>query len=47
MNFLEKLFGLTPDAGTGSTEALLVIVLFVIASLISRRLATAARNGRR
>jgi len=30
MNFIEQLFGFAPDAGNGSTEALLFAVLAVI-----------------
>ena len=32
MNFVEKLFGITPDAGSGSLETALVAAVAVIAT---------------
>ena len=42
MNFVERLFGITPDAGSGSLETALVVAVVVIATL-----ATMLRNRRK
>lgn len=34
MDFIERLFGVSPDGGDGSLEAVYVAVLFVIVSAI-------------
>jgi len=38
MNFIEQLFGIAPDAGNGSTEAvILAAIAFAAAALMRRR----------
>jgi hypothetical protein len=38
MDFIERWFGISPDGGDGSTEALAVLaIVIVIAVLVSRR----------
>ena len=46
MNFIEQLFGFAPDAGNGSTEALLLAVLaaVVVARAVSARRAVQRRR---
>ncbi|MRG58024.1 hypothetical protein GF108_20875 [Phyllobacterium sp. SYP-B3895] len=39
MDFIERWFGVSPDGGDGSTEALYIaVVLLVIALILGRRL---------
>lgn len=38
MDFIERWFGISPDGGDGSTEALAVLaIVIVIAALVGRR----------
>lgn len=37
MDFIERLFGISPDGGDGSTEALYIFVLLVIIALAAMR----------
>lgn len=37
MNFIERLFGISPDAGNGSTEAALFIGLTLVVFYLSQR----------
>ena len=43
MNFIETIFNIAPDAGSGSLEALLIAVPILIASLTALR--RCARSG--
>jgi hypothetical protein len=39
MDFIERLFGISPDAGSGATEAMIVLVpLSIVAFLAYRRI---------
>ena len=37
MDFIEKLFGISPDAGSGATELLLMITPVLILALVTMR----------
>jgi hypothetical protein len=37
MDFIERILGVSPDGGSGATEAVLVIVVAVIAGLLAWR----------
>lgn len=37
MDFIERLFGIAPDGGSGATEALILIGVAFIGALIARR----------
>jgi hypothetical protein len=37
MNFIERLFGIAPDAGNGSTETVIVAVIAFVAAILVRR----------
>jgi hypothetical protein len=43
MDFIERWFGISPDGGDGSTEALFLLVIVVVLALIlaRRRIASA------
>ena len=48
MDFIERIFGIAPDAGSGSLEAALVVAALVVTTLVvmSRKRARAARRAR-
>ena len=48
MDFVEKIFGIAPDGGSGTLEVALVVAVVVVATLlvIARNRARAARRGR-
>jgi hypothetical protein len=48
MDFIEKIFGVSPDAGSGTLEAALVVAATVVAALatVMRNRARAAQRGR-
>jgi MYXO-CTERM domain-containing protein len=37
MDFIERWFGISPDGGDGSTEALFLLVIVVVLALVGRR----------
>ena len=37
MNFIERLFGIAPDAGNGSTEAVILAAMAFVAAILVRR----------
>jgi hypothetical protein len=37
MDFIERLFGIAPDAGNGSTEAVIVAAIAFVAAVLLRR----------
>jgi hypothetical protein len=37
MNFIERLFGIAPDAGNGSTEVVIVAAIAFVAAVLLRR----------
>lgn len=37
MDFIEKLFGISPDGGDGSTEAMYIVALVAIVLLLTYR----------
>jgi hypothetical protein len=37
MNFIERLFGIAPDAGNGSTEVVIVAAIAFVAVVLLRR----------
>jgi hypothetical protein len=37
MDFIERLFGISPDAGSGATEAMIVIVPLVVVAFLAYR----------
>jgi hypothetical protein len=37
MNFIERLFRIAPDAGNGSTEAVIVVAIAFVAAVLMRR----------
>jgi hypothetical protein len=38
LNFIERHFGISPDGGDGSVEAVLIVFLFMALSVIAMRL---------
>ena len=40
LDFIERYFGVSPDNGNGSLEALLVVVLFILIAAVAVRLGT-------
>ena len=42
MDFIERLLGLAPDAGTGAYELLLLVSLIAVATRLMARLRTAS-----
>jgi hypothetical protein len=47
MDFIEQLFGVSPDAGTGATEAALLIGLAMVVFYLVKRRQSAFTWGRR
>lgn len=47
MDFIERIFGLSPDGGDGSTEALYIVVALAIVALIVARPMLRRRAERR
>jgi hypothetical protein len=50
MDFIERIFGISPDGGDGSTELLYIACLVAIVAAVAwrpiyRRLVTRRRNG--
>jgi hypothetical protein len=37
MDFIEKMFGISPDGGDGSTELMIIVVFVLIAALVTWR----------
>jgi hypothetical protein len=37
MDFIEKMFGISPDGGDGSTEVMIIVVFVLIAALVTWR----------
>jgi hypothetical protein len=37
MDFIERMFGISPDGGDGSTELMIIAVLVLIAALVTWR----------
>ena len=37
MDFIERMFGISPDGGDGSTELIIITVLVLIAALVTWR----------
>ena len=35
MDFIEKMFGISPDGGDGSTELMIIVVFVLIAALVT------------
>ena len=46
MDFIERLWHLSPDGGTGTFELLLLLIPLAIAALVRRRPATRTRRPR-
>ena len=44
LDFIERYFGVSPDNGNGSLEALLVVVLFILIAAVAVRSGTARRK---
>ena len=47
MDFIEKIFGVTPDGGSGTLEAALIVAVVVVATLafkVRNRTRAARRN---
>lgn len=47
MDFIERLFGVSPDAGTGATEATLLIGLAMVVFYFVKRRQSGFTGGRR
>jgi hypothetical protein len=47
MDFIERLFGISPDGGDGSTELMYIVVFLVIAALLAWRPLSRWYAGRR
>jgi len=44
LDFIERYFGVSPDNGNGSLEALLVVVLFILIAAVAVRVGIARRT---